>query len=92
LDPSTIDSPSNELQSCSNDRSCRSYLSARGKCITRWNWFRPGWGKERCPHDLDTIADLQKVPDLLKKRGYGDQDIANMMHGNWLRFLRRVWK
>jgi membrane dipeptidase len=50
------------------------------------------FGKEQCPHDLDTIADLQKVPDLLKKHGYGDQDIANMMHGNWLRFLRRVWK
>lgn len=49
------------------------------------------FGREQCPYDLETIADLQKVPDLLKKRGYTDQDIENMMHGNWLRFLRKAW-
>ncbi|MGZ5133941.1 MAG: dipeptidase [Flavitalea sp.] len=50
------------------------------------------FGKEQSPYDLDTIADLQKVPDLLKKRGYSNEDISNIMHGNWLRFLRGVWK
>lgn len=50
------------------------------------------FGTEQCPYDLDTIADLQKVPSLLKKRGYSDEDIVNIMHGNWLRFLLRVWK
>ncbi|QEC74477.1 dipeptidase [Mucilaginibacter ginsenosidivorax] len=49
------------------------------------------FGREQCPYDLETIADLQKVPDLLKKRGYTDVDIENMMHGNWLRFLRKAW-
>ncbi len=49
------------------------------------------FGTEQCPYDLDTIADLQKIPDLLRQRGYSDDDIANVMHGNWLRFLRRVW-
>jgi membrane dipeptidase len=49
------------------------------------------FGREQCPYDLETIADLQKVPDLLKKRGYTDLDIENMMHGNWLRFLRKAW-
>lgn len=49
------------------------------------------FGKEQCPYDLDTIADLQKIPDLLRQRGYTDADIANVMHGNWLRFLRRAW-
>ncbi|WP_431198545.1 dipeptidase [Mucilaginibacter sp. P25] len=48
------------------------------------------FGREQCPYDLETIADLQKVPDLLKKRGYTDADIQNMMHGNWLRFLRNA--
>ena len=28
------------------------------------------FGKEQCPYDIDTIADLQKIPDLLRKRGY----------------------
>jgi len=50
------------------------------------------FGREQCPYDLETIADLQKVPSLLKKRGYSDADIENMMHGNWLRFLRNAWK
>ncbi|MEO7214313.1 membrane dipeptidase [Mucilaginibacter sp.] len=49
------------------------------------------FGKEQCPYDLETIADLQKVPAILKKRGYTDADIDNMMHGNWLRFLRTAW-
>jgi len=50
------------------------------------------FGTEQSPYDLDTIADLQKIPDLLKKRGYSEDDIQNVMHGNWIRFLRRVWK
>jgi membrane dipeptidase len=49
------------------------------------------FGKEQSPYDLETIADLQKVPVLLAKRGYSQGDIENIMHGNWLRFLRRAW-
>ena len=48
-----------------------------------------GFGKEQCPKDLDTIADLQKIPDLLIQRGYGASDIENIMHGNFIGFLRR---
>jgi membrane dipeptidase len=51
-----------------------------------------GYGKEQCPYDIDTIADLQVVPSLLEKRGYSKADIENIMHGNWLRFLRNAWK
>ncbi|MBD1392287.1 dipeptidase [Mucilaginibacter glaciei] len=50
------------------------------------------FGREQCPYDLETIADLQNVPQLLKKRGYTGTDVENMMHGNWLRFLRNTWK
>ena len=49
------------------------------------------FGREQCPYDMETIADLQKIPRLLSKRGYTQTDIENLMHGNWLRFLRRVW-
>jgi membrane dipeptidase len=49
------------------------------------------FGKEQSPYDLETIADLQNIPGMLKKRGYTDQDITNVMHGNWLRFLRKAW-
>lgn len=47
-----------------------------------------GYGTEQCPHDLDSIADLQKLPDLLKARGYSSEDIENIMQGNFVRFLQ----
>src|SRR4029079_3630234 len=50
-----------------------------------------GYGREQSPRDLDTIADLQQLSGLLSARGYSATDIAAIMHGNWLRFLRRVW-
>jgi membrane dipeptidase len=50
------------------------------------------FGREQCPYDLETIADLQKLPALLNKRGYSPADIEGMLHGNWLRFLRNAWK
>jgi len=50
-----------------------------------------GFGKEQCPHDLDTIADLQKIPDMLKRRGYADEDVENVMWRNWLRLFRKAW-
>ena len=46
-----------------------------------------GFGTEQTPVDLDTIADLQKLPGLLRQRGFGDDDVRAVMHGNWLRFL-----
>lgn len=49
------------------------------------------FGKEQCPYDLETISDLQLLPQTLSRRGYQKEDIENIMHGNWLRFLRKVW-
>jgi len=46
-----------------------------------------GYGVEQVPRDFDTIADLQRIPDLLGSRGYDDASIARIMHGNWLRVL-----
>lgn len=51
-----------------------------------------GFGKEQCPYDLNTIADLQKLTQLLIQRRYSKEDITNIMHGNWLRFLRNAWE
>ena len=50
-----------------------------------------GYGTEQSPEDLDTIADLQKIPDLLRARGYSAADIEGVMHGNWLRFFEAAW-
>ena len=50
-----------------------------------------GYGKEQAPCDMDTIADLQHIPEILLKRGYADADVAKVMHGNWIAFLRSSW-
>ena len=50
-----------------------------------------GFGKEQCPADLETIADLQKIPNLLSKRGFTEEEIKNICHQNWLHFLERTW-
>ena len=51
-----------------------------------------GFGKEQSPHDLETIADLQKVAYVLRKRGYSEPDVEAVMHGNWIRFFERAWR
>jgi len=50
-----------------------------------------GFGREQSPADLDTIADLQKIADILSGRGYSDHDVSAIMHGNWLRLLNQAW-
>ena len=50
------------------------------------------FGTEQSPYDLGSIAGLQKVVPILEKRGYSKEDIANIAHGNWLRFLQNAWK
>ena len=51
-----------------------------------------GFGKEQSPSDLNTIADLQKVPKLLSEKGYSKTDIENIMSKNFISFLKKVWK
>jgi membrane dipeptidase len=49
--------------------------------------FDGGFGLQSTPPEIDTIADLQKLVPLLKARGYGDADAANILGMNWQRFL-----
>jgi membrane dipeptidase len=49
------------------------------------------FGREQSPSDLQTIADLQRVPELLAARGYGSDAITEVAHGNFLRFLEGAW-
>ncbi len=50
------------------------------------------FGIEQTPTDIDTIADLQKIPLMLKKIGFSENDIEKVMNKNFISFLRRVWK
>lgn len=48
------------------------------------------FGTEQSPWDLTSIADLQKFEAILDQRGYVEEDIDNIFHGNWIRFLKNA--
>jgi membrane dipeptidase len=49
------------------------------------------FGFEQTPSDVKSIADLQRIPELLRARGYNEADVESIMHGNFVRFLRKAW-
>jgi len=49
-----------------------------------------GFGAEHTPAGLESIADFGKIADALARRGYGDAQVAAVMHGNWVGFFRRT--
>ena len=49
------------------------------------------FGREQTPADLDTIADLSRIPAMLKARGYSEEDVASIASGNFVRFLMSAW-
>lgn len=50
------------------------------------------FGREQTPTDLDTIADLARIAEFLRERSYAEEDAANVMNGNFVRFLKEAWK
>ncbi len=50
-----------------------------------------GYGREQCPQDMESIADLQRLTGMLAARGYGPADVEAIMHGNWIRRLNEIW-
>ncbi|HEV3006863.1 MAG TPA: membrane dipeptidase [Pirellulales bacterium] len=51
-----------------------------------------GYGLEQSPGDLDTIADLARLPAMLRRRGHDEADVELVAHGNWVRFLTDAWE
>lgn len=48
-----------------------------------------GWGWPTTPVELETIADLPRLAQVLQDRGYEQAQIAAILGGNWSRFLER---
>jgi membrane dipeptidase len=46
-----------------------------------------GFGLRSIPAELGSIADLQKLGGILTERGYGEDDINDILSGNWLRVM-----
>lgn len=51
--------------------------------------FDGGFGLQSVPLGLDSIGDMQVIGTKLIERGYTETDAANIIGGNWLRFLRK---
>jgi len=51
--------------------------------------FDGGFGAEAVPAEIDTVADLMKIGEALRERGYAEKDVEAIMGGNWLAVLRR---
>ncbi len=49
------------------------------------------FGTEQTAADLESIADLGRLPALLAARGYGASDVKAIASGNFVRFLREAW-
>ena len=43
-----------------------------------------GFGREQCPSDVQTIADLQTLNEILHSRGFDDESIQKVLNKNWL--------
>ncbi len=50
-----------------------------------------GFGTEQAPRDVNTIADLQRLQEIFRGRGYPEEDIADILSGNWIRLLKETW-
>jgi membrane dipeptidase len=48
-----------------------------------------GFGAESIPAEMDTVADLHLIADVLGERGYSQTDVENILYANWLRVLQR---
>lgn len=47
-----------------------------------------GFGTEQCPGDLESIGDLPKILDCLRRRGYAEPDVSGIAAGNFTALLR----
>ncbi len=50
--------------------------------------FDGGFGLQKTPAGIDTIADLHKITPLLAQKGYSPENIAAILGKNWLRYLK----
>ena len=47
-----------------------------------------GRGGEGATIEIETVADFYKLGDVLSHRGYAEDDVVRILHGNWRRFFQ----
>ena len=87
--PFTSDISINEIMVAQIDHVCQLLGSADHVGIG--SDFDGGFGQKDIPAELDSIADLSKIGDKLKEKGYDPADIDKIFGGNWVNKLRESW-
>ena len=49
-----------------------------------------GFGTEQCPMGVDSIADIPRILDILRSRGYSEVEVEGVAHRNFIDLLRKV--
>ncbi|MCZ7575333.1 MAG: membrane dipeptidase [Ardenticatenaceae bacterium] len=49
-----------------------------------------GLGREACPAEVDSVADIGRLAEPLAALGYRAEEIAAILGGNWLRLLEKT--
>ena len=56
---------------------------------------RVGFGSDfdgaKAPKEIGDVSGLPKLLAALRERGYGEEDLQKLAHGNWVRVLRATW-
>jgi membrane dipeptidase len=68
------------------DHICR--IAGNAKHVAIGTDLDGGYGREQCPHDVETIADLHKLKGILASRGYSSTDVEDIFRNNAIGFLR----
>lgn len=72
------------------DHICQIAGNARHCCIG--SDLDGAFGREQCPADIETIADLPRLLAVLARRGFTAGDVELIASGNFLRVLRAAWR
>lgn len=75
-----------EMVAAQIDHVCQ--LAGNTRHVALGTDFDGGFGVESVPHEIETIADLTKIAPQLIKKGYNQEDVAQILSGNWFRILQ----
>ena len=49
-----------------------------------------GFGNEQSPVEVDSIADVPQILDILRSKGYSEPEVEGIAHRNFIDLLRKV--
>jgi membrane dipeptidase len=63
-------------------------VAGTASCVGIGSDLDGGFGQASTPAELESVADLAKIAELLRERGYATADVLAIMRDNWLRLMK----